>query len=32
VEAFVRADPYVREGLVRRWEIQPWAVVAGGPA
>jgi uncharacterized protein len=32
VEAFVRADPYVREGLVRRWEIQPWAVVVGDPA
>ena len=27
VEAFVRGDPYVREGLVRRWEVQPWAVV-----
>ena len=32
VEAFARADPYVREGLVRCWEIQPWAVVVGGPA
>jgi len=32
VEAFARADPYVREGLVRRWEIQPWAVVVGGSA
>lgn len=29
-EAFARADPYVREGLVRRWEVQPWAVVVGG--
>lgn len=29
-EAFAKADPYVREGLVRRWEVQPWAVVAGG--
>ena len=28
-EAFARADPYVREGLVRRWEVQPWAVVGG---
>lgn len=29
VEAFARSDPYVREGLVRRWEVQPWAVVVG---
>jgi len=29
-EAFARVDPYVREGLVRRWEVQPWAVVVGG--
>ena len=29
VEAFAQADPYVREGLVRRWEVQPWAVVVG---
>ena len=29
-EAFARADPYVREGLVRRWEVEPWAVVVGG--
>lgn len=29
-EAFAKADPYVREGLVRRWEVQPWAVVVGG--
>jgi uncharacterized protein YciI len=29
-EAFAQADPYVREGLVRRWEVQPWAVVVGG--
>ena len=28
-EGFARADPYVREGLVRRWEVQPWAVVVG---
>jgi uncharacterized protein YciI len=30
LEAFAQADPYVREGLVRRWEVQPWAVVVGG--
>lgn len=29
-EAFAQADPYVREGLVLRWEVQPWAVVVGG--
>ena len=26
---FARNDPYVRGGLVRRWEVQPWAVVVG---
>ena len=29
VEAFVARDAYVREGLVTRWEIRPWAVVVG---
>lgn len=29
VEAFVRSDPYVLNGLVVRWEIRPWAVVIG---
>jgi uncharacterized protein YciI len=28
-EAFARADPYVREGLVRRWSVRPWTVVVG---
>ena len=28
-EAFAGADPYVVNGLVTRWEVQPWAVVAG---
>lgn len=28
-EQFVKQDPYVLEGLVDRWEIQPWAVVVG---
>jgi uncharacterized protein YciI len=28
-EAFARADPYVREGLVRSWEVRPWTVVIG---
>ena len=27
VDAFARADPYVTNGLVTRWEVQPWAVV-----
>jgi uncharacterized protein len=26
-EDFARSDPYVRNGLVTRWEVQPWAVV-----
>src|SRR4051812_17203014 len=29
VEAFVAADPYVREGLVTRWEIRRWNAVIG---
>jgi uncharacterized protein YciI len=28
-ERFARADPYVVNGLVNRWEVQPWAVVIG---
>lgn len=28
-EAFVAEDPYIREGLVRFWEVEPWAVVLG---
>jgi uncharacterized protein YciI len=28
-EAFARADPYVREGLVRAWEVRAWNVVIG---
>jgi len=27
VEEFVRNDPYVKNGLVIRWEIRPWTVV-----
>jgi uncharacterized protein YciI len=26
-EMFARHDPYVINGLVTRWEVQPWAVV-----
>jgi len=29
VDDFARADPYVTNGLVTRWEAQPWAVVIG---
>lgn len=29
VENFVRKDPYVINGLVKRWEIRPWTVVVG---
>jgi uncharacterized protein YciI len=28
-EAFAAADPYVREGLVRSWQVRPWTVVIG---
>jgi len=28
-ESFAKADPYVTSGLVRKWEVQPWAVVCG---
>ncbi len=27
VRAFVQKDPYVKNGLVIRWEIRPWTVV-----
>ena len=29
VERFARSDPYVTEGLVTRWRVVPWNVVAG---
>jgi hypothetical protein len=29
VENFARHDPYVVNGLVRRWEVRPWTVVIG---
>jgi uncharacterized protein len=28
-EAFARKDPYVLNGLVKRWEVRPWNVVVG---
>ncbi len=30
VEDFAKSDPYVTSGLVTRWEVRPWTVVAGG--
>jgi uncharacterized protein len=31
-EAFARADPYVRNGLVKRWRVSPWNTVVGAEA
>ena len=31
-EAFAKQDPYVVNGLVRRWYVREWATVAGGGA
>jgi len=31
-KAFAEKDPYVRNGLVQRWEIRPWNVVVGTDA
>ncbi len=28
-EAFARADPYVKNGLVTRWRVRPWTTVVG---
>ena len=30
--AFARADPYVRNGLVTRWQVKPWHTVVGREA
>jgi len=30
VEAFVRNDPYVKNGIVTSHRIRPWNVVVGG--
>jgi uncharacterized protein YciI len=32
VEAFALADPYVRHGLVKRWQVRPWTTVVGREA
>ena len=29
VESFARNDPYVKNGLVVKWEVRPWMVVIG---
>ena len=29
VHRFVKADPYVQNGLVTRWRVRPWTTVAG---
>lgn len=29
VKRFAEADPYVRNGLVRRWRVRPWTTVVG---
>lgn len=29
VEAFVKNDPYFKNGLVKRYEVRPWNVVVG---
>ena len=28
-QEFAENDPYVRNGLVKRWEVRPWSVVVG---
>jgi uncharacterized protein len=30
-ESFARNDPYVINGLVKRWEVRAWTVVIGDP-
>ncbi len=29
-EAFAERDPYVRNSLVRSWEVRPWMIAVGG--
>lgn len=29
---FAEADPYVRQGLVRAWQVRPWTTVVGAGA
>jgi uncharacterized protein len=30
-EEFARRDPYVANGLVKKWTVRPWTVVVGQP-
>ena len=32
VEDFARHDPYVINGLVKKWTVRPWTVAIGNPA
>jgi uncharacterized protein len=32
VESFIHNDPYVTNGLVKKWELHPWNVVSGNEA
>jgi hypothetical protein len=32
IEAFVAADPYVKAGLITRWQIRKWTTVVGEEA
>ncbi|TPE45330.1 YciI-like protein [Pontibacter mangrovi] len=29
-ESFAQNDPYVKNGLIREWQVRQWTVVAGG--
>lgn len=29
VEEFVKNDPYVKYGIIKKWEIRPWNIVIG---
>lgn len=29
-EDFAKNDPYVKNGLIREWQVRQWTVVAGG--
>lgn len=31
-ENFAKKDPYVKEGLVKKWEVRPWMTVVGDRA
>lgn len=31
-QRFAAADPYVRHGLVTRWQVRPWTTVVGAEA